>query len=160
MGSDATSTHPGVDLASARLGVLGGSGLYSMDGLEDQREITVETPFGTPSDSLRLGRIGDLEVRLARGPADVRLAQQLRYDVFYGEMAAKPSQICRMRRRDEDRYDAVCDHLLVLDRSLEAAPVIGTYRVLRQEVAARSFGFYTQGEYDIAPLIAAPLKRH
>ena len=62
MGSDATSTHPGVDLASARLGVLGGSGLYSMDGLEDQREITVETPFGTPSDSLRLGRIGDLEV--------------------------------------------------------------------------------------------------
>jgi 5'-methylthioadenosine phosphorylase len=42
--------------------VLGGSGLYAMDGLEEVREISVETPFGPPSDSLRLGRIGDLEV--------------------------------------------------------------------------------------------------
>jgi len=50
------------DLSQARLGVLGGSGLYAMDGLEDLREITVETPFGSPSDQLRLGRIGDLEV--------------------------------------------------------------------------------------------------
>ena len=50
------------DLSQARLGVLGGSGLYAMDGLEDLREITVETPFGSPSDQLRLGRIGNLEV--------------------------------------------------------------------------------------------------
>jgi 5'-methylthioadenosine phosphorylase len=50
------------DLSSARLGVLGGSGLYAMEGLEDVREITVETPYGTTSDSLRLGRIADLEV--------------------------------------------------------------------------------------------------
>jgi 5'-methylthioadenosine phosphorylase len=42
--------------------VLGGSGLYAMDGLEDVREISVDTPYGTPSDSLRLGRIGDIEV--------------------------------------------------------------------------------------------------
>jgi 5'-methylthioadenosine phosphorylase len=52
----------GPDLLQARLGVLGGSGLYGMDGLEDVRELAVETPFGTPSDTLRLGRIGDLEV--------------------------------------------------------------------------------------------------
>jgi 5'-methylthioadenosine phosphorylase len=50
------------ELSQARLGVLGGSGLYAMDGLEDLREITLETPFGSPSDQLRLGRIGDLEV--------------------------------------------------------------------------------------------------
>jgi len=50
------------DLSQARLGVLGGSGLYAMDGLEDLREISVETPYGAPSDQLRLGRIGDLEV--------------------------------------------------------------------------------------------------
>jgi 5'-methylthioadenosine phosphorylase len=50
------------DLSQARLGVLGGSGLYAMEGLEEVREISVETPFGPPSDSLRLGRIGDLEV--------------------------------------------------------------------------------------------------
>jgi 5'-methylthioadenosine phosphorylase len=52
----------GLDLAHARLGVLGGSGLYGMEGLEDGQEVQVDTPFGPPSDSLRLGRIGDLEV--------------------------------------------------------------------------------------------------
>ncbi|MCX5953956.1 MAG: S-methyl-5'-thioadenosine phosphorylase [Cyanobacteria bacterium] len=50
------------DLASARLGVLGGSGLYAMDGLENVRELDLDTPYGRPSDSLRIGRIGDLEV--------------------------------------------------------------------------------------------------
>ncbi len=51
-----------LDLVQARLGVLGGSGLYSMEGLEDVQELTVETPFGAPSDSLRLGRLGGMEV--------------------------------------------------------------------------------------------------
>ena len=51
-----------VNLNEARLGVIGGSGLYAMDGLEDIREITLDTPFGPPSDSLRLGRLGGMEV--------------------------------------------------------------------------------------------------
>lgn len=42
--------------------MLGGSGLYAMEGLKDLREITLETPYGAPSDSLRLGRLGDMEV--------------------------------------------------------------------------------------------------
>jgi 5'-methylthioadenosine phosphorylase len=61
MGS-ATVSASAADLAQARLGVLGGSGLYAIEGLDDLREITVDTPYGRPSDSLRLGRIGDLEV--------------------------------------------------------------------------------------------------
>ena len=59
--SSPTSTAP-PDLSSARLGVLGGSGLYAMDGLEDVRELQVDTPYGQPSDTLRLGRLGDVEV--------------------------------------------------------------------------------------------------
>ncbi len=50
------------DLSQARLGVLGGSGLYAMEGLEDIQELTVDTPFGAPSDTLRLGRLGGMEV--------------------------------------------------------------------------------------------------
>jgi 5'-methylthioadenosine phosphorylase len=50
------------ELPTARLGVLGGSGLYAMEGLEDVRELDLDTPYGRPSDSLRVGRIGDLEV--------------------------------------------------------------------------------------------------
>jgi 5'-methylthioadenosine phosphorylase len=56
------SFSPGLDLRQARLGVLGGSGLYAMDGLEDIQEIELDTPYGQPSDSLRLGRLGELEV--------------------------------------------------------------------------------------------------
>jgi 5'-methylthioadenosine phosphorylase len=56
------ATSASADLATARLGVLGGSGLYAMDGLEDLRELDLETPYGRPSDSLRIGRIGNLEV--------------------------------------------------------------------------------------------------
>jgi 5'-methylthioadenosine phosphorylase len=52
----------GPDLATARLGVLGGSGLYAMEGLEQVEEREVETPYGPPSDNLRIGRLGDLEV--------------------------------------------------------------------------------------------------
>jgi 5'-methylthioadenosine phosphorylase len=52
----------GPDLMTARLGVLGGSGLYAMEGLEGVEEIRMETPYGDPSDDLRLGRLGDLEV--------------------------------------------------------------------------------------------------
>jgi len=44
------------------LGIIGGSGLYEIDGLEDRREETVETPWGIPSDALVLGRIGDVKL--------------------------------------------------------------------------------------------------
>jgi L-ornithine Nalpha-acyltransferase len=110
------------------------------------------------------GQIGDLEVRLAETKTDIRRAQRLRYQVFYEEMAASPSFTAIVRRRDEDPYDPICDHLLVTDRTM-APPatghwpsrrhpkVVGTYRLLRQEMAERGRGFYTQGEYDIAPLI-------
>lgn len=44
---------------TARLGVIGGSGLYQMDGLVDVEEVSVQTPFGPPSDAITLGRLGD-----------------------------------------------------------------------------------------------------
>ena len=44
------------------IGVIGGSGLYQMAGLEAVRRVSVETPFGKPSDKLVRGRIGALEL--------------------------------------------------------------------------------------------------
>jgi L-ornithine Nalpha-acyltransferase len=110
------------------------------------------------------GQIGGLEVRLAESKSDIRRAQRLRYRVFYEEMAASPSLTAQMRRRDEDPYDAICDHLLVTDLTKTAglispwpngrkAKVVGTYRLLPQAMAERGRGFYTQGEFNIAPLI-------
>jgi len=44
------------------LGVIGGSGLYRMDGLEKVREIEVKTPFGKPSDKFIAGKLGPTEL--------------------------------------------------------------------------------------------------
>ncbi len=44
------------------LGILGGSGLYDIDGLEAARDEVIETPWGTPSAPLKRGRIGDVEL--------------------------------------------------------------------------------------------------
>ena len=50
------------NLNSAKLGVLGGSGFYSIEDLINVREINVETPYGETSDSLRLGELNGIEV--------------------------------------------------------------------------------------------------
>jgi len=56
---------------TSAIGVIGGSGLYQIDGLERPREITLETPYGKPSDSLMSGLIAGRQVyflpRHARG---------------------------------------------------------------------------------------------
>jgi 5'-methylthioadenosine phosphorylase len=44
-------------MEKAQIGIIGGSGLYQMEGLTDVREISVETPFGKPSDDFLLGAL-------------------------------------------------------------------------------------------------------
>ena len=42
----------------AQIGIIGGSGLYSMPGFEAQEEASIQTPFGSPSDNYVLGQLG------------------------------------------------------------------------------------------------------
>src|SRR6202021_3136378 len=42
---------------TVKIGIIGGSGLYHMDGLTDTREGRVKTPFGDPSDALVIGTL-------------------------------------------------------------------------------------------------------
>jgi putative hemolysin len=106
-----------------------------------------------------LGRLGSLEVRLAQTAAEVRQAQKLRYRVFYQEGNAIPNPGRLFARRDVDSYDAICDHLLVIDHAardraaLNRPAVVGTYRLLRQMLAEDHGGFYTSGEFAIGGLI-------
>ncbi len=121
----------------------------------------MNTPRDWPDGTL--GTIGSLEVRLARNTREVRLAQALRYHVFYREMSAQTGPAGFLRRRDVDGYDAICDHLLVIDhepdpeiftRRRDRRPaVVGTYRLLRQDVAEQHGGFYTATEFDVASLV-------
>ncbi len=100
---------------------------------------------------------GRLRVRLAATAADIDAAQALRYRIFYEALGARPLSEMLRRRRDVDRFDDDCDHLLVLDHSGGGGGlVVGTYRLLRREAATRLGGFYSADEYDLAPLLAQP----
>lgn len=112
-------------------------------------------------ESLKLGIIGPLEVRLTRDKRDVRRLQRLRYNVFYKHGHATADIATRFARRDKDSFDSICDHLMVVDHSARQSaigrlPVIGTYRLLRQDIAEKHGGFYSAEEFDISPL----LRRH
>ncbi len=99
-----------------------------------------------------LAHAGNLEVRLAADAREVAAAQALRYSVFFEQGGAAPDAASRASRRDLCRFDEVCDHVIAIDKASQA--VVGAYRLLRQDVAAARFGFYSAAEFDVAPLIA------
>ncbi len=45
------------------IGIIGGSGLYDIEGIEDEQWLMIDTPWGEPSDEILCGRIGDVKVR-------------------------------------------------------------------------------------------------
>lgn len=99
--------------------------------------------------------MGPIAVRLARKPGEVEACQRLRYDVFYKEYGARPVGDMAARGLDYDRYDDYADHLIVIDRRIDTIPerVVGTYRLIRNEAAAKVGQFYTASEFDIKPLV-------
>ncbi|MFM8746257.1 MAG: GNAT family N-acetyltransferase [Aestuariivirga sp.] len=111
---------------------------------------------------IKAGR-GMLILRQARTAEEIAACQRLRYRVFYEEMNAKADEKTSALMMDCDRFDAICDHLLVvhLGQPKHDSPImiadgelIGTYRLLSQKTAEAHGGFYTQSEFDIAPLVA------
>lgn len=102
---------------------------------------------------------GPLQVRIADSRYAIQAAQRLRFRVFYEEMSAIPNRRMRLQKRDFDRYDRFCDHMLVVDRDVRdefgEPVVVGTYRLLRGEVAARHGGYYTSSEYDLSSMLAS-----
>ena len=96
----------------------------------------------------------DYVVRLAQSDADLRAAQALRYDVFVRELGGTGDMVDHAAGLERDRFDGICDHLLLIDRAAADA-VVGVYRLLRGDVARDSGGFYCDAEYDLAPLVAS-----
>jgi putative hemolysin len=105
-----------------------------------------------------------LILRQAQGADEIEACQRLRFRVFYEELGARADADAVATKRDHDRFDAICDHLVVVRTEgtgqtdaiqLKDGELIGTYRLLRQSVADTHGGFYTQDEFNIAPLIAS-----
>ncbi len=98
---------------------------------------------------------GNLDIRLAKTDQDIIAAQRLRYRVFFEGMGAVPDKEVADAKRDFDKFDDYCDHLLVIDKSKEEAgeeAVVGTYRLLRRSIARLHEGFYSADEFDLSRL--------
>lgn len=96
-----------------------------------------------------------ISVRLAQNQDEVSRAQSLRYRVFYEEYSAKADATTQESKQDIDPFDDVTDHLIVLDHTKhDEEQIVGTYRLLRREIADQFGKFYTSDEYNIAPILS------
>ncbi len=122
-----------------------------------RRGAAIPGPDGGPDGFGEL-RGGNLGVRLATSAAEIDAIQALRYRIFYDEMGASPDPQSAAARRDRDAFDPVADHLLVVDHEIGPGPegIVGTYRMLRRDAAARLGRFYSADEYDIGAMLAFP----
>lgn len=110
-----------------------------------------------------LGHLGRLQVRLACSGDEIRAAQCVRFQVFHHEFGVNLDPLSMQMERDCDSYDEYCDHLIVLDTQLpgdECDKIVGTYRLMRKQNAARAGGFYSADEFAIASLIARHSNRN
>lgn len=87
-------------------------------------------------------------LRRAKTIADIRAAQALRFMVFNLELN-EGLESSYATLRDEDPFDAVCDHLIVEDR--RTGDVVGTYRLQTGCAAGRNLGYYSAQEFEFAP---------
>ncbi len=110
------------------------------------------TTISTPG--FRELRAGSLGVRIATTAAEIDAVQAMRFRIFYQEMGAKADPTMAASQRDRDVYDAVADHLLVVDHAIGPGHegVVGTYRLILRAAADRVGQFYSASEYDTTPM--------
>lgn len=93
-------------------------------------------------------------IRLASTKEEILAAQRLRYKVFYEEYGAIASPEMLQEKRDFDKFDDIADHLVVVCTYEDGSTqIVGTYRLLRQEIAEKNGGFYSSAEFDLGPLL-------
>lgn len=110
--------------------------------------LPIATEVTTPRKSdLRL-ESGAYIARLALNEAERTATYRLRFMVFNLELN-EGLQSAYLDGHDKDRFDDVCDHLIVEDRT--TGEIIGTYRIQLGDVAGRNFGYYSEQEFCFAP---------
>ena len=91
---------------------------------------------------------GEYWVGLASTEQEREAAFRLRFVVFNLELN-EGLDTAYVNGFDIDRYDAVCDHLIVRHQATGA--IIGTYRLQRGDVALQHYGYYSEQEFDFTP---------
>ena len=95
------------------------------------------------------------ELRLAATKDDLRAAQALRYLGFVQELGADGPIVDHAQGLEIDAFDAIFDHLLLIDPDRAARsenPVVGVYRLLRSQTLGQGGRFYAEDEFDLSPL--------
>ncbi len=92
--------------------------------------------------------IGQYRLRLALTEADRLKACRLRFEVFNLELGEGLASSFATGL-DQDKFDMVCDHLLIED--VRDGAIVGTYRMQSGTMAKRHFGYYSAREFDFAP---------
>ena len=97
----------------------------------------------------------DFVIKLADTKSELKKAQALRYSVFYKEKKAKPTFPKKVMRLDYDKIDKFADHLIVIDKKRKGIKneIVGTYRLIRGNIASHFGGFYTSAEFDITNIL-------
>lgn len=95
----------------------------------------------------------NIRVRLVENERELKESQNLRYQIFYKEFNAIPSNDMESVERDFDEYDPVADHLIVTDMIDGQEKIVGTYRLLNQKAAQKLGHFYSSTEFDLSPLL-------
>lgn len=92
-------------------------------------------------------------VHIAQTAEDLRAAKRLRYQVFIQELGGTGTLVDHENKLEQDRFDPFFDHLLLTDET--RGEVVGVYRVMRSEQAEAAGSFYSESEYDLAPLLTS-----
>lgn len=101
------------------------------------------------------GAVG-FTVKIAETEDELRAAQALRYDVFIRELGGDGALVDHEQGLERDQFDPFFDHMLVQDDA--TGQTVGVYRLLRDDQAAEMGRFYSEDEYDLAPLRASGRK--
>jgi len=99
--------------------------------------------------------VGRFDLSFARTPDDLATIQRLRFEVFNLELGEGLEESFA-NGLDADRFDPVCHHLIVTERS--SNQVIGTYRMQTSGMAEQHIGFYSADEFDLGGLPGAVLR--
>ncbi len=91
-------------------------------------------------------------IKIAEKKSELKKAQALRYSVFYKEKKAIPTISKKILRLDYDKVDKFADHIIVIDKNRKDIKnrIVGTYRLLRGDIAANCGGFYSSSEFDLS----------
>ena len=95
------------------------------------------------------------EIRLARDARDLKASQRLRYEVFVEELGGDGPLVDHAGRLEIDEFDAVYDHLVLIDPSRnpdDLDHVVRAYRLLPSDRAERFGRYYCDSEYDLTAL--------